>query len=308
MELSQEALLPVLLVTTVANIAIVAALLASGRIGRRRGVATSGRQSFDDAILPSSDRDGSALPAEPATNPPITTPSADEEADLEADAVTTAPKPFILDPSGTETDVAADAEPELEPAVADLIAGGAAGGAAGVTADEGVDPLTRLPDAAAFARLVADEDARIARYHHPATIVVFELDGFDRLVERLGRDAGDRVLPAVADTIRRLGRSADHVGRIGPSRFATLLPETDEVAAINYLERVRRACEIWLESGAIALRLAIGWAGTSGEPTLVEAQRIATSRMYSELRRGSRSVDPEAEETAAVETTGRIAS
>lgn len=304
MELSQEALLPILLVTTVANIAIVAALLASGRIGRRRRVATSGRQSFDDAILPSSYRDGSPPPAEPAPTPPAATPGADEENDLEADAVTTTPKPFILDASGTEIEAVTEAAPEDEPAVA----GVAAGLSAGVIADEGIDPLTRLPDAAAFARLVADEDARIARYHHPATIVVFELDGFDRLVERLGRDAGDRVLPAVADTIRRLGRSADHVGRIGTSRFATLLPETDEVAAINYLERVRRACEIWLESGAIALRLAIGWAGTSGEPTLVEAQRIAMSRMYSELRRGSRPGDGEAEEAATVEATGRIAS
>jgi hypothetical protein len=70
-----------------------------------------------------------------------------------------------------------------------------------------------------------------------------------------------------------------------------LLPETDEVAAINYVERVRRACELWLDTGAIALRLAIGWAGTTGETSMTDVQRIATDRMYTELRRGGRRGD-----------------
>ncbi len=101
-------------------------------------------------------------------------------------------------------------------------------------------------------------------------------------------DAADRVVPALADTMRRLARDVDLVARLAPGRFGILLPETDEVAAINYVERVRRACELWLESGAIALSLAVGWAGTDGEPTLIEAQRLATERMYVELRRDAR--------------------
>ena len=64
----------------------------------------------------------------------------------------------------------------------------------------------------------------------------------------------------------------------GAGRFAVLLPETDEIAAINYVERVRRACELWLESGAIALRLAIGWAGTAGDPSLAERVSAVASR------------------------------
>ena len=85
-----------------------------------------------------------------------------------------------------------------------------------------------------------------------------------------------------------LARDVDLVARLAPGRFGILLPETDEVAAINYVERVRRACELWLESGAIALTLAVGWAGTDGEPTLIDAQRLATERMYVELRRDAR--------------------
>ena len=45
---------------------------------------------------------------------------------------------------------------------------------------------------------------------------------------------------------------------------------------------------LWLETGSIAMRLAIGWAGTAGDPPLTDAQRTATERMYAELRRGQR--------------------
>jgi diguanylate cyclase (GGDEF)-like protein len=171
------------------------------------------------------------------------------------------------------------------------------------------DGLTGLYDAAAFARLVDLEEARVARYHRPATVVIFELDGLERLIETLGRGAGDRVVAAVADTVRRLGRDADRAARLGPGRFGVLLAETDEIAAINYVERVRRACELWLESGAMSLRLAAGWAGTAGDPPLTEAQRVAIERMYAELRRGARRGDGELVDASTIATgPARIAS
>ncbi len=268
MELSQDVLLPILFVTIAANVAIVAVLLVSGRIGRRKPVAAVGppATTFEDTIMSTSysDRSASAAWAPPTASGPFedangqVEPAPATEAEVVAPVAPSAPEPAV---------VASAPEPDAE---------------------DGVDPLTGLPDAAAFHRLIADEDARIARYRHPATVVVFELDGLDRLVERLGQEAGERVVPPVADTIRRLARGADHVARTGPGRFATLLPETDEVAAINYVERVRRACELWLESGAIALRLAIGWAGTNGDPSLTDTQRLAIDRMYAEMRRNAR--------------------
>jgi diguanylate cyclase (GGDEF)-like protein len=150
------------------------------------------------------------------------------------------------------------------------------------------DTLTGLLSPSRWARVLADEDARVRRYRRPATIVMIELDGLDRLTARLGDAAGDRLVPAVADTIRRLAREADFVARVGDGRFAVLLPETDEIQAINYVERVRRTCDLWLESGAVALKLAIGWASASGDDSLLDAGRIATERMYAEIHRNAR--------------------
>ncbi|MFL5777442.1 MAG: GGDEF domain-containing protein [Chloroflexota bacterium] len=164
--------------------------------------------------------------------------------------------------------------------------------------DPPTDTLTRLLTGPTWHRIVLDEDARIRRYRRPATIVVLELDGLDRLITRLGQEAGDRVIPAVADTIRREARGADHVARLSYGRFAVLLPETDEIQAINYIERVRRSCDLWLESGAVALRLAIGWSSSSGDGGLAEAQKTATDRMFAEIHRNARrspEADPDVE-------------
>jgi diguanylate cyclase (GGDEF)-like protein len=150
------------------------------------------------------------------------------------------------------------------------------------------DPLTGLLLPAEWNRILADEAARIHRYGRPATVVLFELDGLDKLVAVLGPEAGDRILPALADVLSRQARAADHLARLGPGRFAVLLPETGEVEAVNYVERVRAACELWLESGAIAMRLAIGWAAPPTDGGLVDAFALAEDRMYAELRRNER--------------------
>ena len=164
----------------------------------------------------------------------------------------------------------------------------ATNGAGGLAEEPPSDALTGLLSAGLWARVVADEDARVRRYRRAATIVMIELDGLDRLTARLGDGAGERLVPAVADTIHRLAREADFVARLGDGRFAVLLPETDEIQAINYVERVRRTCDLWLESGAVALRLAMGWASASGDESLQDAGRVASERMFAEIHRNAR--------------------
>jgi diguanylate cyclase (GGDEF)-like protein len=143
-------------------------------------------------------------------------------------------------------------------------------------------------DAASFEAVVSHEDAREERYRRPTTVVVLELDGLDRLVERLGVAAAERLEPDVADTIAKLARRSDYVARLAPGRFAVLMPETDEIVAINYVERIRQACDEWLESGAIAMRLAIGWASTAGSASVTTAMQVAVDRMHHEERSHAR--------------------
>lgn len=164
----------------------------------------------------------------------------------------------------------------------------------------GRDPLTGLLDFDAFEEVLRHEHAREQRYRRSTSVVAFDLDGLSRITDRLGVDAADRIEVALADAISRLARRADYVARLQAGRYAVLLPETDEVAAINYVERIRRACELWLESGAIAMRLAIGWACTRREVPLPTAVRIATDRMLAELAGATRTDDDHHRVTATV--------
>ena len=119
----------------------------------------------------------------------------------------------------------------------------------------------------------------------PATVVLMELSGVERLVERLGPAAGDRLVGAVASTLRSEARATDRVTRLGPRRFGILLPETDEVEAINYIERVRAMCDRWLEAGAVALRSSIGWAQITADQGAEGALRTAEDRLDGERQR-----------------------
>jgi diguanylate cyclase (GGDEF)-like protein len=148
------------------------------------------------------------------------------------------------------------------------------------------DPQTGLDAPVTWQRWLREEDARVRRYQRPATVVLVELEGLDRLVERLGADAAGRLIPPVAATMRRHGRESDHVARLGPSRFGAILPETDEVQAINYVERVRSACDLWLAAGAVTLRLSMGWAETNPTRAMEDAVRSAEERLNAERRRG----------------------
>ncbi len=130
-----------------------------------------------------------------------------------------------------------------------------------------------------------DEESRLARYRRPVSVVLAELEGMERLLERFGPDAAERLALPVGKTLARQARSSDQVARISLSRFAILLPETDEVEAINYVERIRTECDRWLAAGAVSMRLAIGWASPAPGGDLHTATLIAEDRLNADRRR-----------------------
>jgi diguanylate cyclase (GGDEF)-like protein len=153
-------------------------------------------------------------------------------------------------------------------------------------------PLPPLASPSVWAAWLDEEAARAARYQRPVTIVLVELAGLDRLADRVGRVAADRLIPPVASTIRRHARAADRLARLSPTRFGVLLVETDEIRAINYIERVRSACDVWLASGAVALRLSVGWAEIRPDRSVELAVHEAEQRLFDDRRRSEPS-EPE---------------
>lgn len=119
--------------------------------------------------------------------------------------------------------------------------------------------VAELADSATWERLVREESARAARSGRPSTVVTASLPHLEDIAERWGRNAADRV---VAETVRLLeseGRAVDRIARLGDARFGILMPETGELGASRYVERVRALADAWLISAGLSVRLEFGW-------------------------------------------------
>jgi len=279
---TQEAILTLLLVAVGANVLLMAAVLIIPRARRRR---------VRDVFGPGSSWTSGTLAMQGAAaggtvGREATSPEADPETGDRADVLRAEGRPTMS--GAVEDDEESDPSPEgtakgtEEPAgFPDL------DGFDHVIQSEPsalVDPQTGLDSPLFWSRSIHDEEARTARYGRPATVVLAELDGLDRLIERFGQPAADRLIRAVAATLRHDARLTDRVARLGPGQFGALLPETDEVQAINYVERVRTATDLWLEAGAVAVRLAIGWANVGADQSLDVALRLAEQRLNADRR------------------------
>ena len=120
------------------------------------------------------------------------------------------------------------------------------------------DAPSGLPGAAFWDAILATEAARWVRYERPATIVLAEIVGLDLVGRAWGRDVAVRSAEEVGRTLRSGCRASDYVARLDGRRFAVLLTETDEIAAINMVERVRISCERLLGRTGGAARIPFG--------------------------------------------------
>jgi diguanylate cyclase (GGDEF)-like protein len=146
------------------------------------------------------------------------------------------------------------------------------------------DPLTGADGPRLWDRLLASEVARVRRYRRPATVALVEIVGFDTLERVWGAEIAVRTFVRLARTLVTEIRSSDHIARIDRTRFGVLLTETEEIAAINFVERVRAACE--RQPGE--LRIAIGWASPTGKADLHDALATAEERLVAEIETASR--------------------
>jgi diguanylate cyclase (GGDEF)-like protein/PAS domain S-box-containing protein len=103
------------------------------------------------------------------------------------------------------------------------------------------DHLTGLGNRFRLEEDLVAYDARRVRYGHSYCVLLCDLDRFKALNDRDGHQAGDQVLRAVADTLRREIRTGDGAYRYGGEEFLVLLAEQTLDDAEIAAERLRRA-------------------------------------------------------------------
>ena len=104
------------------------------------------------------------------------------------------------------------------------------------------DSLTGVYNRRFFDEALHNEWARMFRQASALGLVLLDVDHFKAYNDRLGHQAGDDALRAVARAIREVvNRPADVVARFGGEEFVVLLPETDREGARTVAERIRDA-------------------------------------------------------------------
>ena len=121
-----------------------------------------------------------------------------------------------------------------------------------------LDALTGLHNRRYFHEMLAREVARAQRYSRSLALVVFDLDDFKAINDRIGHLAGDGVLAEAADRIRDVVRSADVACRVGGDEFAVILPESSLRDADQLYKRLEQTISHHPVAQAGLVRLSAG--------------------------------------------------
>lgn len=106
-----------------------------------------------------------------------------------------------------------------------------------------IDPLTGLPNRAAWAERLEHEVAQWQRHGNSLLLAMLDLDHFKRINDNYGHLAGDRVLKIIATVLRKRLRGSDFIARFGGEEFVLLVPDTPLASGAKLAEVLRAAIE-----------------------------------------------------------------
>jgi two-component system, cell cycle response regulator len=153
------------------------------------------------------------------------------------------------------------------------------------------DALTGIPNKRCLLEFLERELARSARHRRQLSFVMFDIDEFKNINDRLGHLGGDHTLRELAACIRRTIRRDELFARYGGEEFAVVLPETGSEGAATMAERIRKVVEnhqFTFESITYRVTISLGVAVTTGDKTITPYDLIglADDKLYQAKREG----------------------
>jgi diguanylate cyclase (GGDEF)-like protein len=149
------------------------------------------------------------------------------------------------------------------------------------------DTLTGAATRLAFYEFARDELNRTRRTNQPITLAYLDIDSFKEINDRHGHNFGDRVLHAVAQSIRTSIRRTDMVARMGGDEFSMLLPNTSREASTKLLEKVLNLLTVDMKQRGWPVTFSIGAVTFANAPESVERMiEHADQTMYSVKQTG----------------------
>ncbi|UTW06033.1 diguanylate cyclase [Pseudomonas benzenivorans] len=158
-----------------------------------------------------------------------------------------------------------------------------------------LDPLTGLPNRAAWSERLDLELARWQRYGGDLLLAMVDIDHFKRINDAYGHLAGDKVLKIIAQELRKRLRKIDFIARFGGEEFVLLLPSTPLEGGLQLLETLREgieSCPFHFRGERVSISLSAGISAfAEGEHSDLVLER-ADQALYRAKRGGRNRVEP----------------
>jgi len=156
------------------------------------------------------------------------------------------------------------------------------------------DGLTQLNNKRYFDETLDREVARAKRYKRTFSLLVFDVDHFKRINDRLGHLAGDAILRQLGSVLLGRLRVNDVLARIGGEEFGIITPEVGLEGATELANKIRRLIgdtRFEFEGTAVEVTVSAGvaeWQPHYEDPS--ELFKAADAKMYDAKRRGRNQV------------------
>ncbi|MFK8019023.1 MAG: GGDEF domain-containing protein [Pseudomonadales bacterium] len=151
------------------------------------------------------------------------------------------------------------------------------------------DPLTKLPNRAAYEERLKFEYARWIRYQRPLSLAVGDVDFFKQVNDTHGHLLGDEVLQKLSALLKETVRKTDFVARYGGEEFVFLLPETDCDSALIALDKIRehiKTLSFNSDQGAFSVAMSFGITSYRESDNLNMAFARADQALYAAKQKG----------------------
>ena len=123
------------------------------------------------------------------------------------------------------------------------------------------DTLTGLANRQLFQDRLEHSTARCKRNDGMLGVLFLDLDGFKHVNDSLGHDAGDHLLKAVAQRLKRLIRQQDTISRFGGDEFAILIEDIsshDEIEPVAKKVVKALAEPFWVKKNKLHIGTSVG--------------------------------------------------
>jgi diguanylate cyclase (GGDEF)-like protein len=102
-----------------------------------------------------------------------------------------------------------------------------------------LDPMTRTYNRLKFSNILSHEIECAEHTHDPFSIILLDIDDFQRINEKFGYHIGDEVLSTLATIVQQRIGENDVFARWAGKEFILLIPNTNQQTAADLAESIR---------------------------------------------------------------------